>query len=199
MRHFPALNATPHAGHPLALDRIVANGESRTSRPHGTPSMRALAELSFDFVWHLMFTDDKQLDQDLAMRSLENLSDGFSSMSDEEKRAFIAVADERKARLSQCPMPTATRRYVWPPKSRRSFSIMSFPGSSSSSSKSPWRRMQATVWCRFAAERTHAARLLLDGFRQPGDDLDFKIEAIQPGDADACQGRVRRFAPKLGN
>lgn len=25
--------------------------------------MRALAELSFDFVWHLMFTDDKQLDQ----------------------------------------------------------------------------------------------------------------------------------------
>ncbi|PBP53738.1 hypothetical protein CCL18_21510 [Pseudomonas syringae] len=103
MRHFPALSATPHAGHPLALDRIVANGESRTSRPHGTPSMRALAELSFDFVWHLMFTDDKQLDQDLAVRSLENLSDCFSSMSDEEKRAFIAVAHERKARLFAVP------------------------------------------------------------------------------------------------
>ncbi|PBP84435.1 hypothetical protein CCL22_07900 [Pseudomonas syringae] len=103
MRHFPALNATPHAGHPLALDRIVANSESRTSRPHGTPSMRALAELSFDFVWHLMFTDDKQLDQDLAVRSLENLSDCFSSMSDEEKRAFIAVAHERKARLFAVP------------------------------------------------------------------------------------------------
>lgn len=61
--------------------------------------MCALAELSFDFVWHLMFTDDDQLDQDLAVRSLENLSDYFSAMSDEEKRAFIAVAHERKARL----------------------------------------------------------------------------------------------------
>ncbi len=65
--------------------------------------MRALAELSFDFVWHLMFTDDKQLDQDLAVRSLENLSDCFSLMSDEEKRAFIAVAHERKARLFAVP------------------------------------------------------------------------------------------------
>ncbi len=65
--------------------------------------MRALAELSFDFVWHLMFTDDKQLDQDLAVRSLENLSDYFSLMSDEEKRAFIAVAHERKARLFAVP------------------------------------------------------------------------------------------------
>ncbi|PBQ12421.1 hypothetical protein CCL08_24180 [Pseudomonas congelans] len=100
---FPALNATPHAHHPLALDRSEANSESRTSLPHGAPSMRALAELSFDFVWHLMFTDDKQLDQDLAVRSLENLSDYFSLMSDEEKRAFIAVAHERKARLFAVP------------------------------------------------------------------------------------------------
>lgn len=65
--------------------------------------MRALAELSFDFVWHLMFTDDDQLDQDLAVRSLENLSDYFSAMSDEEKRAFIAVAHERKARMLTLP------------------------------------------------------------------------------------------------
>ncbi|EPN66130.1 hypothetical protein A245_06924, partial [Pseudomonas syringae pv. actinidiae ICMP 19096] len=65
--------------------------------------MRALAELSFDFVWHLMFTDDDQLDQDLAVRSLENLSEHFSAMTDEEKRAFIAVAHERKARLFAVP------------------------------------------------------------------------------------------------
>ncbi|RMR01900.1 hypothetical protein [Pseudomonas syringae group genomosp. 7] len=65
--------------------------------------MRALAELSFDFVWHLMFTDDEQLDQDLAVRSLESLSDCFSMMSEEEKRAFIAVAHERKARLFAVP------------------------------------------------------------------------------------------------
>ncbi|KPB71409.1 hypothetical protein ACKUFS_08360 [Pseudomonas cannabina] len=65
--------------------------------------MRVLAELSFDFVWHLMFTDDNQLDQDLAVRSLESLSDHFSQMSLEEKRAFIAVAHERKARLFAVP------------------------------------------------------------------------------------------------
>ncbi|AHG41184.1 hypothetical protein N018_13615 [Pseudomonas syringae CC1557] len=65
--------------------------------------MRALAELSFDFVWHLMFTDDDQLDQDLAVRSLESLSDYFSQMSLEEKRAFIAVAHARKARLLAVP------------------------------------------------------------------------------------------------
>ncbi len=119
--------------------------------------MRALAELSFDFVWHLMFTDDDQLDQDLAVRSLENLSDYFSAMSDEEKRAFIAVAHERKARLLQCPMPMATRRCCTPLKTRHSFLIMWCPENSSSSLKSPRLFMPATAWYRFAATELPAA------------------------------------------
>lgn len=75
--------------------------------------MRALAELSFDFVWHLMFTDDDQLDQDLAVRSLENLSEHFSAMTDEEKRAFIAVAHERRHACLPCPIPMVTPRFAW--------------------------------------------------------------------------------------
>ncbi|MCF5803773.1 hypothetical protein GIV20_17465 [Pseudomonas tremae] len=97
------MNTAHDACHLLPLDRIMMKGDSRA---FGTPrnlSMRALAELSFDFVWHLMFTDGDQLDQDLAVRSLEGLSDYFSAMSDEEKRAFIAVAHERKARLLTVP------------------------------------------------------------------------------------------------
>ncbi|MCD5994091.1 hypothetical protein KDX38_11335 [Pseudomonas sp. CDFA 602] len=65
--------------------------------------MRALAELSFDFIWHLMFTDDDHLDPDLAVRSLEGLADCLTVMSDEERRAFICVARERKARLLADP------------------------------------------------------------------------------------------------
>ncbi|WP_122499087.1 hypothetical protein [Pseudomonas viridiflava] len=59
--------------------------------------MRTLAELSFDFIWHLMFTDEDQLEQDLAVRMLENTCDHLMKMSDEERRAFITVAIERRA------------------------------------------------------------------------------------------------------
>ncbi|MBI6681320.1 hypothetical protein YA0697_06295 [Pseudomonas viridiflava] len=59
--------------------------------------MRTLAELSFDFIWHLMFTDEDQLEQDLAVRMLENTCDNLMKMSDEERRAFITVAIERRA------------------------------------------------------------------------------------------------------
>ena len=59
--------------------------------------MRTLAELSFDFIWHLMFADEDQLEQDLAVRMLEGLCDQLTQMSDEERRAFITVAIERRA------------------------------------------------------------------------------------------------------
>ncbi len=59
--------------------------------------MRTLAELSFDFIWHLMFADEDQLEQDLAVRMLEGLCDQLTRMSDEERRAFITVAIERRA------------------------------------------------------------------------------------------------------
>ena len=59
--------------------------------------MRTLAELSFDFIWHLMFTDEDQLEQDLAVRMLENTCDHLMKTSDEERRAFITVAIERRA------------------------------------------------------------------------------------------------------
>ncbi|CAM3123984.1 hypothetical protein BZK31_16720 [Pseudomonas floridensis] len=61
--------------------------------------MRTLAELSFDFIWHLMFTDEDKLEQDLAVRALENLCDHLTNLSDEERRAFITVAIERRAVL----------------------------------------------------------------------------------------------------
>ncbi|KPW88656.1 hypothetical protein ALP58_02874 [Pseudomonas savastanoi] len=119
--------------------------------------MRALAELSFDFVWHLMFTDDDQLDQDLAVRSLENLSDYFSAMSDEEKRAFIAVAHERKARLFAVPDADGYSPMLQATKTRHSFLIMWCPENSSSSLKSPRLFMPATAWYRFAATELPAA------------------------------------------
>ncbi|KTC10862.1 hypothetical protein AO390_23245 [Pseudomonas marginalis ICMP 11289] len=59
--------------------------------------MRTLAELSFDFIWHLMFTDEDQLEQDLAVRMLENTCDHLMKMTDEERRVFITVAIERRA------------------------------------------------------------------------------------------------------
>ncbi len=59
--------------------------------------MRTLAELSCDFIWHLMFTDEDQLEQDLAVRMLENTCDHLMKMTDEERRAFITVAIERRA------------------------------------------------------------------------------------------------------
>ena len=59
--------------------------------------MRTLAELCFDFIWHLMFADEDQLEQDLAVRMLENTCDHLMKMTDEERRAFITVAIERRA------------------------------------------------------------------------------------------------------
>ncbi|MCF5707139.1 hypothetical protein GIV19_07510 [Pseudomonas syringae] len=61
--------------------------------------MRTLAELSFDFIWHLMFADEDQLEQDLAVRMLEGQCDHLTALSDEERRAFITVAIERRAVL----------------------------------------------------------------------------------------------------
>ena len=60
--------------------------------------MKVLAELSFEFIWHLMFTEEDYLDPDFSVRWLSALGDHMNAMSPEEKAALAAVARDRQAR-----------------------------------------------------------------------------------------------------
>ncbi|EPL06889.1 hypothetical protein JFV28_12055 [Pseudomonas sp. TH05] len=65
--------------------------------------MKTLANLAFDYIWHLMFTDDDYLDPDFAIRLQESMPDYFAIMSDAEKAALAQVAEETQARLLAPP------------------------------------------------------------------------------------------------
>ena len=60
--------------------------------------MKVLAELSFEFIWHLMFTEEDYLELDFSVRWLSSLGDYVTAMTDEEKAALAAVAKDRQAR-----------------------------------------------------------------------------------------------------
>ncbi|AOE79443.1 hypothetical protein A7318_12815 [Pseudomonas lurida] len=60
--------------------------------------MKALAELSFEFIWHLAFTEEEYLDLDFSVRWLSSLGVYVNAMTAEEKAALIAVALDRQAR-----------------------------------------------------------------------------------------------------
>ncbi|MGY2229863.1 hypothetical protein HX780_15760 [Pseudomonas tolaasii] len=60
--------------------------------------MKALAELSFEFIWHLMFTEEDYLELDFATRWLSSLGEYVNAMTEEEKAALAEVAKARQAR-----------------------------------------------------------------------------------------------------
>jgi hypothetical protein len=61
--------------------------------------MKTLAELTFDYLWLLMFEGEEVIDLDYSVKIQESLPDYFASMTDEEKEALSSVAKEAQARL----------------------------------------------------------------------------------------------------
>ena len=58
--------------------------------------MRTLAKIAFEYMWMLMFEGEDVIDLDYAVKAQENLSIYISSMSQEEREALSAVAEEAK-------------------------------------------------------------------------------------------------------
>jgi len=50
--------------------------------------MNTLAELTFEYIWLLMFEGEDVIDLDYSVRMQESLPDYFSAMSNEEKKHF---------------------------------------------------------------------------------------------------------------
>lgn len=61
--------------------------------------MNTLAELAFEYIWLLLFTDEREVDPDYAVKMQETLPDYFASMSVQEKAALSLVAKNTKDRL----------------------------------------------------------------------------------------------------
>lgn len=61
--------------------------------------MKTLAELSFEYIWLLLFGDEDIIDLDYSVKMQESLPEYFSAMSEEEKRNLSEVARETQARL----------------------------------------------------------------------------------------------------
>ncbi|WP_345866782.1 hypothetical protein [Shewanella algae] len=61
--------------------------------------MKTLAELSFEYMWLLMFEGEEVIDLDYSVKIQESLPDYFAAMTDEEKRALSEVAKEVQSRL----------------------------------------------------------------------------------------------------
>lgn len=65
--------------------------------------MNNLAQLAFDYLWHLMFTEEDYLELDLSVDLLSGLADNLSAMSGAEKSALAQVAKDTQARLLAPP------------------------------------------------------------------------------------------------
>jgi hypothetical protein len=65
--------------------------------------MKALAELTFEYLWLLMFEGEDVIDLDYSVKMQESLPEYFASMTEEEKQALSAVAKEAQARLLADP------------------------------------------------------------------------------------------------
>jgi len=61
--------------------------------------MKTLAELTFDYLWLLLFEGEEIIDLDYSVRIQESLPEYFSSMTQPEKDALSEVAKEAQARL----------------------------------------------------------------------------------------------------
>lgn len=61
--------------------------------------MKTLAELTFDYLWLLMFEGEEVIDLDYAVKIQESLPEYFASLTDEEKQTLSEVAKEAQSRL----------------------------------------------------------------------------------------------------
>ena len=61
--------------------------------------MKTLAELSFEYVWLLLFGDEDVIELDYSVKMQESLPEYFSNMTEAEKKALSEVAKETQARL----------------------------------------------------------------------------------------------------
>ena len=65
--------------------------------------MKTLAEISFEYIWLLLFSDEDIMDLDYAASLQQSLPEYFASMNSEEKSALSLVAKETKSRLLAAP------------------------------------------------------------------------------------------------
>ncbi len=61
--------------------------------------MKTLAELSFEYIWFLLFTGEDIVDLDYFVKIQESLPECVEAMSDEERAALSQVAMGAKFRL----------------------------------------------------------------------------------------------------
>ena len=61
--------------------------------------MKTHAELSFEYIWLLLFADEDVIDLDYSVKMQESLSEYFRDMTREEKEALSEVARATRARL----------------------------------------------------------------------------------------------------
>jgi hypothetical protein len=61
--------------------------------------MKTLAEISFEYIWLLLFGDEDIIDLDYSVKMQESLPEYFNSMSQDERQALSLVAKEAQERL----------------------------------------------------------------------------------------------------
>ncbi|MDC0936176.1 hypothetical protein OAS39_07800 [Pirellulales bacterium] len=61
--------------------------------------MKNLAQLAFDHMWMILFSDEEIVDADYSVRLLEELSLVLSQFNSSEKAALAEVAQDTKSRL----------------------------------------------------------------------------------------------------
>jgi hypothetical protein len=61
--------------------------------------MRTLAELTFEYLWLLMFAGEDTIDLDYSVKCQESLPEYFAAFTAEEKAALAAVAANVQSRL----------------------------------------------------------------------------------------------------
>ena len=65
--------------------------------------MKILAEISFEYIWLLLFDGEDIIDLDYSVKMQESLPDYFAAMSVEEKVALSQVAAKTKSKLLADP------------------------------------------------------------------------------------------------
>ncbi|MDV2080914.1 hypothetical protein [Marinobacter xestospongiae] len=71
----------------------------RALKSHGDIRIKTLAELSFEYLWLVIFAGEDVIDPDYSVKCQESLSEYFSAMTPAEKEALSTVALEAQARL----------------------------------------------------------------------------------------------------
>nr|WP_086937480.1 hypothetical protein [Thaumasiovibrio occultus] len=65
--------------------------------------MKTLAQLSFEYLWLILFEGEDVIDPDYSVRIQETLPEYFASMTEDEKSALSAAAKEAQNNLLSEP------------------------------------------------------------------------------------------------